>query len=129
MYYVKMNDDFQLVRAYAEHGSEPAFETLVNRHIDFVHSAALRQVRDPHLAEEITQAVFILFARKAGSLDKNTVLPSWLFRATQFAVIDTLRSQQRRRQREQEFYMQNTLIDNAGNDENHWCLLCESKIR
>src|SRR6266571_8494814 len=39
-----VNDDTQLLRRYAEEGSEPAFNKLVARHIDLVYSAALRQV-------------------------------------------------------------------------------------
>ena len=46
------------MRQYANSGSEAAFETLVNRRIGFVYSCALRQVRDPDLAEGVTQSVF-----------------------------------------------------------------------
>ena len=45
-------DDIGLLRQYATCGSEAAFEMLVNRRIALVYSAALRQVRDPQLAEE-----------------------------------------------------------------------------
>ena len=46
--------DLELLRSYARNRSEPAFTELVRRHIDLVHSAALRMVRDSHLAEEVT---------------------------------------------------------------------------
>jgi RNA polymerase sigma factor (sigma-70 family) len=93
-------DDMELVRRYVENSSEEAFAMLVARYVDMVHSAALRQVRDPHLAEEITQTVFVLLARKARSLSRGTILAGWLHRATRFTAADTLRGQRRRMLRE-----------------------------
>lgn len=104
-----MNDDMTLVREFAAHHSESAFAALVDRHIGLVHSAALRQAGDPHLASDITQAVFIILARKAASLGPDTILSAWLYRTTRFAASDVIKSQRRRQFREQEAYMQSTL--------------------
>ena len=101
-----MNDDMALVREYATSQSERAFETLVARYINLVYSAALRQARDAHLAQEITQAVFIILARKAGSLSPKTILSGWLYRAARFAAADALKIQRRRQLREQEAHME-----------------------
>jgi RNA polymerase sigma factor (sigma-70 family) len=104
-----MPDDMTLVREFAATQSEPAFAALVERHVALVHSAALRQTSDVHLAEEITQAVFIVLARKASSLGEDTILPAWLYRATRYATADALKRQRRRQAREQEAYMQSAL--------------------
>jgi RNA polymerase sigma factor (sigma-70 family) len=104
-----MTDDMALVREYARHHSEEAFTTLVSRHVNLVYSVALRRLGDPHQAEEATQAVFIILARKAATLGSDTILPAWLCRTAQYVAADALRSQRRRQNREQEAYMQSTL--------------------
>src|ERR1051326_8198554 len=104
-----MSDDMALVREFAASRSEAAFAALVQRHLGLVHSAALRQVGDAHLAEEIAQAVFIILARKAPALRPKTILSAWLYRTTRYAAADALKARRRRQAREQEAYMQSTL--------------------
>jgi RNA polymerase sigma factor (sigma-70 family) len=95
-------NDWELIQHYRRNGSERAFETLVNRHVDFVYCAALRQVRDPSLAEDVSQAVFVLLAQKAKNFRSGTVLVSWLFRTTRYIASRALRSEYRRQRRELE---------------------------
>jgi RNA polymerase sigma factor (sigma-70 family) len=104
-----MSDDMTLVREYAQSNSEQAFATLVSQHINLVCSVALRRVHDPHLAEEITQAVFIVLARKAKSLSPKTILSGWLCRTARNVSANTLKIQRRRQLREQESHMQSIL--------------------
>jgi len=102
-------DDIALLREYAAQKSEPAFAQLVSRRVAFVYSAALRQVGDPADAEEITQAVFLILAQKAGRLTDQTNLTGWLFKTTRFTALAHRRAAIKRRQREQEAQMQSEL--------------------
>ncbi len=99
-------DDLTLLRKYAASHSETAFETLVSRYIRLVYSAALRQTRDPRLAEEVTQVVFIILAKKARRMSDQTILSGWLFKTTRFVALAQIRAAARRRQYKQESLMQ-----------------------
>jgi RNA polymerase sigma factor (sigma-70 family) len=98
--------DMDLLRQYADRNSEEAFAALVTRHLNMVFSAALRKTGNPNAAEEITQAVFIILARKAGKLSPRTVLSSWLYQTARLTAASFLRTEFRRARREQEAYMQ-----------------------
>src|SRR6185295_10130767 len=115
-----MNDqtDAQLLRAYAEKRSEAAIGELVRRHVDFVYSAARRMVRDPHLAEDVTQAVFVALTKSAGQLADHPVLSGWLHRTAQNIAAQTVRTIERRRAREQEAVAMNELL--SGGSEVSW---------
>jgi RNA polymerase sigma factor (sigma-70 family) len=98
--------DNELLAQYARNNSEEAFAVLVARHVNLVYSVALRHVANPHQAEEITQVVFLILAKKAGSLSPNTVLTGWLYRTARLTAANYLRMENRRQRREQEAYMQ-----------------------
>lgn len=109
-------EDWKLLNDYVERNSEAAFRELVSRYVNLVYSAAIRQVRQPQLAEEVTQAVFILLARKAHSLRRSVVLAGWLFRTTCFVARRALRSELRRQQREQE----SVEMQKLSTTDDHW---------
>lgn len=102
--------DQQLLRNYAAHRSEAAFAELVRRHVDLVYSAALRMVRDAHLAQDVTQAVFVALAQNATQLTDRAVLSGWLHRTAQNLASKTVRTDVRRRAREQEAVAMNELL-------------------
>jgi RNA polymerase sigma factor (sigma-70 family) len=98
-----MTDDMRLLGEFAEKGQEEAFATIVSRYVNLVYSVARLQVRDSHLAEEVTQAVFVILARKARSLAPETILSGWLCRTARNAAANALTVQRRRQQREQQY--------------------------
>ena len=104
-------DDARLLLDFVATGSQSAFAQIVRRHVDLVYASALRHVRDAQLAEDITQAVFLLLARKAGSLQHERVLGAWLLRATRYACLDAIKLRQRRQKYEMEAAQLNRSAD------------------
>jgi RNA polymerase sigma factor (sigma-70 family) len=93
--------DLELLARYASQNAEDAFSEIVRRHLDLVHSAALRQVRSPQLAEEVAQSTFLKLARHARKLAPGTILTAWLYQVTRREAIDVVRREARRQLREQ----------------------------
>jgi RNA polymerase sigma factor (sigma-70 family) len=107
----------ELLRSYAFGRSEAAFAELVQRHINLVYSAALRQVGgDSATAQDVTQAVFTELARNATRLVRHTALTGWLYTTTRFLAAKARRAEKRRHAREQEAHIMNQLLSPAEPD-------------
>jgi RNA polymerase sigma factor (sigma-70 family) len=112
---MEIAENHKLLAAYVEHRSEDAFCELVNRYLDLVYSTALRQVDgDVHLAEDVTQTVFVDLAQKAHRLSSDVMLGGWLHRDTCFVASKAMRSQRRRQTREKEAVEMNALNKTDG---------------
>jgi RNA polymerase sigma factor (sigma-70 family) len=110
-----MIDDGQLLQRYTRERSESAFGELVTRHIDLVYSVALRVTGgDSHLAQDVTQTVFLDLARKAPSLPHVAVLAGWLYRHAWFTAAKMVRTERRRQIREQTAMEMRALDNNTG---------------
>ena len=98
-----MTPDCDLLHQYVEQHDEAAFAEVVRRNVDLVYSVALRQLAgDTHLAEDVTQAVFLDLVRKAQPLSRRATLAGWLHTSARLAAWKAVRGEQRRRAREQE---------------------------
>ncbi len=101
--------DHELLRSYADHGTEEAFTELVRRHCDLVWGAARRVGSDADAARDVAQMVFTDLARKAPRLPVGTVLAGWLYRAACHAAANQVRGEIRRTQREQQAMQQDDI--------------------
>ncbi|MFT3870956.1 MAG: sigma-70 family RNA polymerase sigma factor [Nibricoccus sp.] len=96
-------NECELLRRFADENAQDAFAELVRAKIDLVYATALRQVGgDTHLAEDVTQGVFLALASQAAKLKRHPVLTGWLFTATRFVAAKALRGQRRWQNREAE---------------------------
>jgi RNA polymerase sigma factor (sigma-70 family) len=104
-------EDHELLRRFSREQSQDAFTELVNRRLNLVYSAALRQVRSPQLAEEVSQTVFTNLARHAAKIAPDTVLTAWLYQVTRHAAVDVIRREASRQAREQIAFQMSELQD------------------
>jgi RNA polymerase sigma factor (sigma-70 family) len=105
-----MTDSQQLLAEYAANGSEAAFRELVARCVNFVYSTARRLVgAEAHLAEDVTQTVFINLARKGRTLSSGVLLGGWLHQHTYHVATKAVRNERRRQSRERQALEMNTL--------------------
>ena len=94
-------DDRQLLRRFVEHNSQEAFAALTARYLSLVYSVCRREMDDAEAAEDVTQAVLLILARKAPTLGRNVVLSGWLFQTARFAAKNARLQAQRRAAYEQ----------------------------
>ncbi len=94
-------DDWQLLRRFIEHNSQEAFASLTKRYLGLVYSVCRRELDDAETAEDVTQAVFLILARKAPTLRRHVVLSGWLFQTARFAAKNARIQTQRRAAYEQ----------------------------
>ncbi len=115
-----MNDHARLLGRFADHGDQDAFAEIVRQKVDLVYGAALRQAGgDAHLAQDVTQAVFLALASEAGRVQHHPVLTGWLYTTTRFLALKAVRTQARWQRREQEaniMSMPSRTSDPAWND-------------
>ena len=93
--------DRSLIAEFSARRSEDAFAALVRQHVNLVFATALRQVGDAGAAEEITQNVFVALAQAAGKLGSHPTIAGWLHQTALNKSREWLRSELRRRRREQ----------------------------
>lgn len=86
--------DLEKVRA-AQAGDREAFDWLVERHKDIVYAVAYRFARDPDLALDLSQDIFIRAYRGIRSFKERSSFSTWLYRIAMNTCIDHTRKRSR----------------------------------
>jgi RNA polymerase sigma factor (sigma-70 family) len=97
---VKELSDGELVQRFAGTQDEAAFTVLMQRHGPLVLHVCRRILRHEQDAEDAFQATFLVLARKAGSIRKQTAVASWLYGVAYRIARAAKTAAKRRRDRE-----------------------------
>ncbi|MDX1969653.1 MAG: sigma factor, partial [Planctomycetaceae bacterium] len=96
------DSDRELVSRFAQDRDSEAFALLVERYSRLVRQVCRRVLRDEHLAEDASQATFLVLARQAGRLRSCArSLPAWLHTVATNAALQLRRSRLAALKREQ----------------------------
>ena len=88
-------DDRQLLRRIVDQDKD-ALDLLYSRYVTPVYSMALHMLKQPPLAEEVTQDVFLNIWLKASSFNSERGQPrSWIMSVAHHRVVDVIRSRRR----------------------------------
>ena len=90
-----METDLELLARYRR-GDAQAMDELVDRHAGVLYAYVRRFLRDPALAEDLTQEVWLRVLRRSGTFDGRSRFTTWLYTVTRNTCIDHLRRVQRR---------------------------------
>ena len=71
-------NDIDLIRRVLD-GDQSAFTALVNKYQKSVHALVWRKIGDFHIAEEITQDVFLKVYKRLSTLKRPELFPGWLY--------------------------------------------------
>lgn len=117
------------LHAYLETGDESAFAEIVRAHLNLVYATALRRAfGNTEDAKEIAQIVFSDLARNARALSHRLVLAGWLYRHTVFTASKFVRSEKRRKRREQEAMKTHVIYDDRHSDVERLCPLMDDAM-
>jgi RNA polymerase sigma factor (sigma-70 family) len=94
--------DGQLLACFMERGDSAAFEGLLRRHGPMVLGVCRRILGDSHDADDAFQAVFLVFARKAGSIAPRKAVGGWLYGVAYRTALEARTKRRRRRAREKQ---------------------------
>jgi RNA polymerase sigma factor (sigma-70 family) len=110
--------DSQLLARFVRQRDEAAFTALFHRHGPMVWSVCHRVLSDNHAAEDAFQATFLVFLRKAGSIDRPELLANYLYGIAYRTATKSkmLRARQRIREEPQRFDV--PMADNP--DDSDW---------
>ncbi len=95
-----MKSEEEWLHQYRSRRCEASFRRLVEANLGFVLSVAQRVLRNPDLARDVAQEVFVGLARSPEKVGANIPLAAWLHRTTRSLAIDTVRSEECRKRHE-----------------------------
>ncbi len=93
--YKQLRDEELMRRLFRK--DKRAFEAIFDRYGDLVYSTSLRVLRDAHLAQDVSQEIFVRLWRKPESYvaERGRFL-TWLISVTRNRAVDEIRSRGRR---------------------------------
>ncbi|WP_432405400.1 RNA polymerase sigma factor [Wukongibacter sp. M2B1] len=88
---LRVTEDIEIIEKILK-GDISAFEILINKYNKKIFGYIIRSVRYKHIAEELTQEVFLKIYRNLNKFDKNLSFSVWLFTIARNTTIDYLKS-------------------------------------